>query len=122
MDNRKPSIGLCLAPSLVLISGYASGLARAETDPGRITWEHVLLGPGGGWALLQIDPRNDDVVYAGSDMGNWAMSEDGGKTWIEMTPQQLAATAAGGPQITPRPIRRASGDDLPFHVERNGHP
>jgi lysophospholipase L1-like esterase/photosystem II stability/assembly factor-like uncharacterized protein len=61
-----------------------------------VTWEHILLGPGGGWNMIKIDPQNDDIVYVSSDMGNWAKSMDGGKTWIDLTPAQLEATGRGG--------------------------
>ena len=61
-----------------------------------ISWEHILLGPGGGWSAVEIDPNDDNVVYISSDMGNCFRSTDGGKTWFDMTPGMLEAACAGG--------------------------
>lgn len=80
---------------LILLCGQVMG-QPAQPPPTKIQWEHLLLGPGGGWSMVQVNPRNDNIVYVSSDMGNWAMSEDGGDTWTEMTPAQLQATGAGG--------------------------
>jgi len=65
---------------LTLLSGVyliSAGTIAAKT----LTWHNV--GPGGGGAILSVtlDPQDFETIHAGSDLGGYHRSTDGGKTF-----------------------------------------
>jgi len=66
---------ICLVAFLLLVMIDVPVLA------GDISWNSVGPGGGGYITVIECDPRNSDIVYAGSDVGGFYISYDRGKTW-----------------------------------------
>lgn len=69
---------------------------------GADTWEHVASPMDGRqiWSLAR-DPRNADVLYAGTCPPALFRSADGGRSWEEL-PADLPDRCVGGAPLTPR--------------------
>ncbi len=74
MKNSFPRINRIILCLLLCISSSNSLYAQIE-------WENIGPG-GGGWIeCLAVDPRDENIVYSGSDVGGVYKSIDGGATW-----------------------------------------
>ena len=64
----------------ILIAGSSKGILRSE-DSGK-SWEVVKGNPNDDYIkCIVFDPKNPDIVYAGSRYEGLLASFDGGKTW-----------------------------------------
>ena len=94
------SVEFSLADPDIAYAGNESVVARSE-DRGR-TWRIVTddefhWGPPGivaGWPIdFQVDPRDEDRIFANNYGGGNFLSEDGGSTWVSASAGYTGALA-----------------------------
>ena len=99
-DRRKASVAYA-AFDRHLLDDYAPHIFR--TDDFGTSWQRISDGlPEEGWVwALRQDPKNPDLLWAGTELGLYA-TYDGGKVWQRMHLGNFPTVAVHDIQVHPR--------------------
>lgn len=75
--------GLALTATLF---GALNMAWAAEVSPEKIGWSLIDPGGGGYVSSIEVDPNNDNVVYASTNVSGIKVSKDAGASWQMITP------------------------------------